>query len=121
VEVMVFDKSFATDTLAAQRSAAALAQPEHLANWLKWPMGHPQGPFGGLEDLLGGLARARTPTLMIHGRDDRTVPMEATLRTIGMMENARAVILNRCGHWAQLEHQAEFDRLLLNFLDQFPG
>lgn len=120
VEVMVYDASFVTDELAQKRSAAALAQPQHLGNWLKWPMGHPKGPFGGVEELLGRLAQSQVPTLMIHGRDDRTVDMESTLRTASLIPNSRAVILNRCGHWAQVEHQAEFDRLLLGFLEQFP-
>jgi 2-hydroxy-6-oxonona-2,4-dienedioate hydrolase len=115
VDIMVFDKSFVTDELAQQRSAAALAQPEHLINWLKWPMGDPQKPFGGVEATLSALSRTTTPTLMIHGRDDRTVPMEITLNTSAVIPNARAVILNRCGHWAQLEHTAEFNQLLLGF------
>ena len=59
--------------------------------------------------------------LMIHGRDDRTVPMETTLRTAALIPNARAVILNRCGHWAQVEHAAEFDRLVMSFIDEGAG
>ena len=27
-------------------------------------------------------------------------------------------IFQRCGHWAQVEHQAEFERVVLNFFDQ---
>lgn len=121
VEVMVYDASFVTDELAQKRSAAALAEPQHLANWLKWPMGHPKGHFGGVEELLGRLAQSEIPTLMVHGRDDRTVHMESTLRTSALIPNSRAVILNRCGHWAQVEHQVEFDRLLLSFLAQSPA
>lgn len=121
VEVMVHDASFVTDELVQQRSAAALATPDHLSNWLKWRMGHPAGPFGGLEHLLTQLSRSKVPTLMIHGRDDRTIPLEATLRTAAIIPNARAVILNRCGHWAQLEHRQEFDRLVAGFLEQYPA
>jgi 2-hydroxy-6-oxonona-2,4-dienedioate hydrolase len=118
---MVYDSAFASDELAKQRSAGALAHRDHLKNFLQWPFAHPAGPFGGLEALMTGLRKSRTPTLMIHGRNDRTVPMEATLRTAALTPNARAVILNQCGHWAQLEHQAEFDRLVLGFLEQVPG
>jgi 2-hydroxy-6-oxonona-2,4-dienedioate hydrolase len=117
VEVMVYDSSFVTDELTRQRSAASLAQPEHLANWLKAPMGNPGGPYGGIEDLLAKLSKSKVPTLMIHGRDDRTVPMEVTLRTAALIPDVRAVILNRCGHWTQVEHAAEFNRLVLNFLE----
>ncbi len=117
VEVMVYDPAYATDALSQARSTAALAQPEHLANFLKWSMGHPEGLYGGLENLMTKLAESTTPTLMIQGRDDRTVPIETTLRTAALIPDARAVILNRCGHWAQLEHAAEFNRLVLNFLE----
>lgn len=116
VEVMVFDPSFASDALAEQRSRDALAVPEHLTNWLKWPMGHPKGQFGDLELILGKLATSTVPALMIHGRDDRTVPLEVTLKLFGLIPNSRAVILNRCGHWAQLEHSAEFERLVISFI-----
>ncbi|WP_374348654.1 alpha/beta fold hydrolase [Phenylobacterium sp.] len=120
VEVMVYDSSFVTDELTKERSVNALAVKDHLANWLKWPMGNPKGPYGDLEHLLGKLASTTVPTLMIHGRDDRTVPMETSLRTSAIIPNSRLVIFNRCGHWAQLEHAAEFDRLLLGFLNQYP-
>ncbi len=118
VEVMVYDSSFASDELAEQRSAAALEVKEHLANWLKWPMGHPKGPFGGLEEHLAKLAASTVPTMMIHGRDDRTVPLEVTLKTAGLIPNARTIILNRCGHWAQVEHASEFDRTVTAFIQQ---
>jgi 2-hydroxy-6-oxonona-2,4-dienedioate hydrolase len=118
VQVMVFDSSFVTDELTKMRSDAALAQPEHLTNWLKAGLlGRPGTLHAGLETMLSKLSQSKTPTLMIHGRDDRTVPMETTLRTAALIPNARAVILNRCGHWAQVEHAAEFNRLVASFLE----
>ena len=121
VEIMVYDASFVTEELTQQRSAAALAQREHLTNWLKGgPLGH-GGPFAGVEALMGKLAASAVPTLMIHGRDDKTVPMEVTMKTAGLIPNSRAVILNRCGHWAQVEHADEFNDLVLGFLAQGPA
>lgn len=35
VEIMVYDASYVTDELSQQHSAGALAQREHLTNWLK--------------------------------------------------------------------------------------
>ncbi len=116
VEVMVFDRSWFSEELARQRSEAALAEPAHLVNWLKWPMGHPDGPFGGVEDLMTKLSASTIPTLMIHGRDDRAISLETTLRTAGLIKDSRVVILNRCGHWAQLEHREEFNRLVTSFV-----
>lgn len=118
VDVMVFDKAFSSDELAQKRSADAMAVPEHLANWLKWPMGHPAGPFGGVEELMTKLVKSSVPTMLIHGRDDKTVSLETSMRTSGLIRNSRVVVLNRCGHWAQLEHKAEFNRLVAGFIDQ---
>ncbi len=118
VEIMVYDSAYVTDELTQQRSNAAMAQPEHLANWLKaGPLGR-VSPFAGVEELMGKLATSAVPTLMIHGRDDKTVPMEVTLKTTGLIPNSRAVVLNRCGHWAMVEHADEFDGLVLGFLAQ---
>jgi 2-hydroxy-6-oxonona-2,4-dienedioate hydrolase len=62
------------------------------------------------------LLTLKVPTLLIHGRDDRTVHFEASLRLVGMIPNSRMVLINRCGHWAQLEHAAEFNRLVDDFV-----
>ena len=37
----------------------------------------------------------------------------------GLTPDAHAVIMKSCGHWAQFEHAAEFDRLVLGFLEQW--
>ena len=117
VKVMVFDASFVTDELTRQRSKGALANREHLTNVLKAPMGRGGGPFAGVEEVMSKLVQSQTPTLMIHGRDDRVVPMEVSLRTSALIPNSRVMILNRCGHWAQVEHAAEFNCVLAGFLE----
>ena len=58
----------------------------------------------------------QAPALLIHGRDDRVVHYEHTLALVSMIPNSRAVILNRCGHWAMLEHLDEFSRLVADFV-----
>jgi 2-hydroxy-6-oxonona-2,4-dienedioate hydrolase len=114
VEVMTFDRAFASDDLAAQRSANALAYPEHLANFVAdLDAGLPivqQPP--GLQDIRGISA----PTMLIHGRDDRVLNLEHSLRLVSSISNARLIVLNRCGHWAQLEHASEFNRLVHHFV-----
>jgi 2-hydroxy-6-oxonona-2,4-dienedioate hydrolase len=114
VSVMAFDQSFATDELAAQRSANALAHPEHLQTW-----GRMMQQRGGMADffqLANRLQEIVAPTLVIHGRDDRTVNPENALRLVAAVPDSRLVIFNRCGHWAQLEHAAEFNRLVEQFV-----
>jgi 2-hydroxy-6-oxonona-2,4-dienedioate hydrolase len=120
VSIMVYDSSFVTDALMRERSDGALANREHLENLLKAPMGPHGNPFAGIESLLTKLSQSQVPTLMIHGRDDRVVAMETSLRTSALIPNSRVVVLNRCGHWAQVEHASEFNNLLVGFLGHDP-
>lgn len=111
VEIMTFDPANATDALAQQRSDAALARPDHLENFVAgigkafrfWPT---------VDDVLS----IRTPALLFHGRDDRVVHYENSLALTAMIPDSRLVLLNRCGHWAQVEHAAEFNRLVADFV-----
>ena len=39
------------------------------------------------------------------------------MRLVSMIDNSRLVLINRCGHWAQIEHAAEFNRLVTDFIE----
>jgi 2-hydroxy-6-oxonona-2,4-dienedioate hydrolase len=110
VRIMVYDSSFVTDALVKARSDAALQNQTHLTNWMK-----PAG-MGFPASLADDLAKVTTPALIIQGRDDRTVPMEGSIRLLGMLQNSRLVVFNHCGHWAQIEHADEFNKLLDLFI-----
>jgi 2-hydroxy-6-oxonona-2,4-dienedioate hydrolase len=114
VQIMCFDPKFASEELAQQRSDTAHKFPEHNANWLELLRSGP--PMSLPAELLTNLSKSSMPALLIHGRDDRTCHFEASLRLVGIIPNSRLVLLNRCGHWAQLEHPAEFNRLVEDFV-----
>lgn len=119
VDVMTFGPEHATDELAELRSAAALARPDHLENALaSFRTGGPVRKPVSVDEAKGITA----PALLIHGRDDRVVHYEFTLRLVATIPNSRAVLLNQCGHWVQIEHAAEFNRLVRDFIlaDQVP-
>jgi pimeloyl-ACP methyl ester carboxylesterase len=114
VQIMCFDPAWATDELAALRSAAALAHTEHLDSWNTfWESPQPPNPYFG---LLPELAKLTVPTLALHGRDDRVVNYEHTLRFLSAIPTSRAHIINRCGHWLQIEHADEFNRIITDFV-----
>lgn len=113
VEIMVYDRErFASPELCAQRSEAALARPEHLANVLQ---AVPNAPIPIWLDQRK-LPDVTAPALLIHGRDDRVVSFESTLLLAATIPDARAHLISRCGHWAQLEHADEFNRLVTDFV-----
>lgn len=114
VEIMVYDKArFATPELCQARSNAALARPEHLRNYVAGlPKGAPL-PKWVRPELLPTI---KVPTLLIHGRDDRVVSFETSLYLLANIPDSRLVVLNRCGHWAMIEHPEEFNRLVGDFI-----
>jgi len=113
VEIMCFDPKFATDELAKERSEAALANPEFLEAFLT---GRLMRVMPNLNEAVPTLMGLDVPTLAIHGRNDRTVHFENSMRLVSLVPNSRLVLLNRCGHWAQLEHAEEFNRLVSGFV-----
>ena len=96
------------------RAQAAQEHPDHLANGLQaFRSGGPVRYQATPEEIRSITA----PSLLIHGRDDRVVHYEHTLRLVAAIPNSRAVLLNRCGHWAQIEHAEEFNRLVTDFVE----
>ena len=113
VEIMTFSAEFATDELARQRADNAAARPDHLANFLAGFGTRGPVPTAATPEQVASIT---APALLVHGRDDRVVHFEHSLRLVAMIPDARLVLFNRCGHWAQLEHAAEFNRLVADFV-----
>ena len=54
-------------------------------------------------------------TLIIHGRDDKVIPLTNSLTLLQWIERSQLHVFSRCGHWVQIEHAARFAQLLDNF------
>lgn len=110
IATMTYDSSHVTDAFVEERVKATTGNMDHVAGWIS---GHgktmvPVDPKR--------LSEIQIPTLHIHGRDDRTVNYAAALNLCRHITNSRALIVNRCGHWVQLEHSHEFNRSVLSFI-----
>ena len=66
-------------------------------------------------DLYSELDQIACPALLIWGQEDKGGALEVGLQMLKKMQNARMQIFQRCGHWAQVEHQHEFEQIVLNF------
>ena len=62
------------------------------------------------------LKEVRHHTLIVHGREDRVIPLETSMKLIQMLENAQLHVFGKCGHWTQIERTQEFAVLVHNFL-----
>ena len=65
------------------------------------------------EALVSGIT---APTLIFHGREDRVIPLATSLRLFELIPDAQLHGFGNCGHWTQIEHAEEFNRLLRDFL-----
>jgi 2-hydroxymuconate-semialdehyde hydrolase len=72
-----------------------------------------------LDDLaLAGedLERIAQRVLLVHGRDDRLVPLDTSLFLLHHVSDVQLHVFGQCGHWTQIEHRDCFNRLLDEFL-----
>jgi 2-hydroxymuconate-semialdehyde hydrolase len=53
--------------------------------------------------------------LLIHGREDRVIPLSSSLRLLELIPRAELHVFGQCGHWTQIEHAARFNQLVANF------
>ena len=108
IEVMVYDASFLTEELLQQRYESMMLKKEHIENFVN-------SNFAP-RDIAAQIKGIQAPTLLIHGRNDRVVPYESSLRLLASIANSKLVIFNRCGHWTQYEMASDFNRLVLDFM-----
>jgi len=109
LNTIVYDTSMVTEQVFEERWAAASA-PDVVELFAKR-----QGPIPK-ESLAQDLPRLRAELLTIWGMDDRMGALDVGLQITRMVPDGRMHIFTRCGHWAQLEHASEFNRLVADFL-----
>lgn len=113
LDVFVYDPSTLTEELIQGRFENMMRSREHLDNFVT---SFERNRFNLLEDYSPRLPQIPHETLVIWGRDDRFVPLDHGLRLAWSMPNADLHVFNKCGHWAQWEHAAKFNAVVLEFL-----
>jgi pimeloyl-ACP methyl ester carboxylesterase len=65
--------------------------------------------------LLALLQGVTTPTLVVHGAEDRIVPVECSEAFASAIPDAKLRILDGCGHWPHFERPDALAEAILNF------
>ena len=120
MDIMAFDRSLVTDELAELRYRATIrpgAQevfekvfPPPRQRWLDAQV-VPDEALAGIEHEV----------LILHGREDRVVPVQASQHMFEQIPNAQLHVFGRCGHWTQIEHAQRFQQLVAQFLREATG
>ena len=75
--------------------------------------------LGGLRKerlILDRLPRLEAPVLTVWGENDRVLPVEHASAVRSALPSSRVVIYPECGHWPQMERAAEFNQLVIQFV-----
>ncbi len=104
-----------TDELAQLRYEASTRPGVHEAYASMFPAPR-QRWVDALAHDEARIAAITAPTLIFHGREDRVIPLATSQRLLELIPDAQLHVFGNCGHWTQIEHAGEFNRLLRDFL-----
>lgn len=108
------DKSMITDDLVRIRYEASAAPGAHEAyRTMFFHPDHAGSQLGISEEQVRGIT---APTLLVHGREDRVVPVEVAWNMLHLLPNGDLHVFSRCGHWTQIERATEFNQVVADFL-----
>ena len=114
LELFTYNRSFVTRELAKSRYESSI-QPGFQESFHAL---FPDPRQKGVEAMAGNQQYIRNiphPTLIVHGREDRVIPLENSFRLLQLIDNAELHVFGRCGHWTQIERAREFADLLRSF------
>ncbi len=102
------DPAFITEELVQERYEASLipGAQEGLRKLLVKPAEEGDTELSGMPQAA--LAALAHPTLILHGREDRVIPVEMGLKLARAIPNAQFHMFGGCGHWVQAERFDDF-------------
>jgi pimeloyl-ACP methyl ester carboxylesterase len=108
------DPAMITDDLVAIRYEASIADGAYEAyRAMFFDPRHAGSELGITEDEVRAIT---TPALLVHGREDKVVPMQVSVTMLGLLPNADLHVFSACGHWTQIERADEFAALISDYL-----
>jgi 2-hydroxymuconate-semialdehyde hydrolase len=110
-----FDRGLVTDELARLRYEASVRPGFHESYAAMFPPPR-QRWIDALASREEDIRQLPHETLVIHGREDRVLPVDNSIQLAQWIERSQLHVFGRCGHWTQIEHAARFARLVDDFL-----
>ena len=104
MRLQLFDPALLTEEIIAERAPIAATQTQASRSVMKVP------------NMTERLAELRCPVLGFWGMNDQFNPVGGAMKIMENAPQARMVLVNRCGHWVQVEHREMFNRTCIDFL-----
>jgi pimeloyl-ACP methyl ester carboxylesterase len=115
LDYFAYSRDLVNDELAGVRYRAALAPgvQEAFSSLFPAPRQRWVEAMATPEDRIRAIPHE---TLIIHGREDKVIPLDNAYRLLGLIERSELHVFGRCGHWSQIEWADDFNALLVRFL-----
>jgi 2-hydroxymuconate-semialdehyde hydrolase len=115
LRIFAYDSAMIGPDLAELRYQASIRPGVQEAFAAMFPAPR-QEALDRMTHATSDIARITAPTLVVHGRDDRVIPLQNAFDLLGLIDDAQLHVFGRCGHWTQLEHADAFNALVAGFL-----
>ena len=115
LDLFAYDRHLVNDVLAELRYRASIRPGFQESFAAMFPAPRQRG----VDDLASDEADIRAlphETLVIHGREDQIIPLDASLTLAQWLPRCQLHVFGQCGHWTQIEHAGRFARLVEDFL-----
>lgn len=113
---LMYDPDDATEQLVQvfRQPLEVTGSSARMGDWL---MAIAAGRDRGRSSNAAAYAELRIPALLVWGRQDTIIPLAEGERLARLLPQAKLQVLDQMNHAPHLEDAEEFNRLLLNFLD----
>ena len=115
MDYFAYNKDLLTGDLAQVRFEASTAPGFHESYAAMFPAPR-QRWVDALVTPDESIAALRHQTLVVHGREDRVIPLANAYRLLDLIPAAQLHVFGHCGHWTQIEKSAAFNDMVLRFL-----
>lgn len=115
MEFFAYDDSLVNGDLAQLRYEASMRPgvQEAFAAMFPEPRQQALDALCTPEEQIRGI---KAPTLIVHGRDDRVIPLATSLQLLELIDESQLHVFGKCGHWTQIEKSEAFAELVIDFL-----
>ena len=113
--IWFFDKGKVTEAYAKEVLQPLCIKGSHagamyiLRNVLKAPY---------VEREARGLAKMNKPSLILHGREDKAIPLDKSRALHDLWKGSKLVIFEKAGHSPHEEYPERFNKLAIDFLSE---
>jgi 2-hydroxymuconate-semialdehyde hydrolase len=114
LDIFAYNRNIVTDELAELRYEASIREgfQESFSSMFPAPR---QNGIDNMESDEQDIKNIKNDTLIIHGREDKVIPLQNSIRLNQLIKKSQLHIFGECGHWTQIEHKDRFNTLLINF------